>query len=76
MIDEEDEEETEEPAEDADVGSGPHVYRRGDVVDEVGEDANADVDGHGEPDEAVGGDFFEACSRVEEEDSPDGQFGL
>jgi hypothetical protein len=58
-------------------GLAPRVHVRGGViVDYVGKDADADVDGHGEPDEAVGGDFLDACSRVEVEDFPEGQFGL
>ena len=77
LIDKQYQKEGEECTQHANFVTAPQVNVRGGViVDYVGIDADANVHGHGKPDEAVGGGFLDACSRVEEEDFPEGQFGL
>mmetsp|Transcript_1516 Transcript_1516/g.3297 ORF Transcript_1516/g.3297 Transcript_1516/m.3297 type:complete len:303 (-) Transcript_1516:20-928(-) len=75
LVDEQHQEEGEEASQDANVGLLEKRGRFRNVVQRVGRDANADVDGHGEPHEEVMLEFMEAGSINEEKDFPEWQLG-
>mmetsp|Transcript_175 Transcript_175/g.229 ORF Transcript_175/g.229 Transcript_175/m.229 type:complete len:201 (-) Transcript_175:89-691(-) len=74
LVHKENQKETQESSQNANVGTCPQVHDDRNGFSKIGVHADANVYEHRDPDEVVCGDFFEACPRPEEKDAPERKF--